>query len=206
MVPQPPSGAAMSHPAFTDEDKTFIRAILTNPAELTTWLVYADWLDEHDRPREAEYLRLEVRRTAPETTQDERFGIIGELEDLRPTLDPDWAAVFDRSHIENCDERFAFQCPKKWESLKGTEDPTVRHCDACWKDVYFCHTMREAYDHAQKGDCVAVAENLPRYSGDLQHDPDTPEIVSTLGLMYIPDYIPDPEPEPEVRRPWWKFW
>ncbi len=51
----------MSHPAFTDEDQVFIRAIMTNPAELTAWLVYADWLDEHDDPLRAGYLRLSVQ-------------------------------------------------------------------------------------------------------------------------------------------------
>jgi hypothetical protein len=31
----------MSHRAFSDDDRAFIRAILTNPAEVSGWLVYA---------------------------------------------------------------------------------------------------------------------------------------------------------------------
>jgi uncharacterized protein (TIGR02996 family) len=192
--------ATMSHPTFTDDDKTFIRAILSNPAELTAWLVYADWLDEHDDPR-AQFIRLEVKRLAYDTTQTERFGIVAQLEELRPTLDPDWVAIFDRPRVENCDELFAFKCPKQWEKLKGTDDPTVRHCDACRKNVYYCHTMREAYDHAQKGDCIAVAEGVRRSHGDLERDPDEPRVITRVGLMIMPE----PEPEPP-RRPWWKFW
>lgn len=195
------NGIAMSHPAFTDEDKVFIRAILTNPEELTAWLVYADWLDENDDSIRAEFLRLSVRLSAPETTQTERFGIVAQLEDLRPILDADWVAVFDRPQIENCDERFAFQCPKQWEKLKGTEDPTVRYCDGCQKQVYYCRTTREAYDRAQRGDCVAIDSTVPRSRDDLQRDPDEARIISTMGVMLMPE----PEPEPP-RRPWWKFW
>lgn len=191
----------MSHPAFTDDDKVFIRAIMTNPAELTAWLVYADWLDEHDDQVRAEFLRLSARLNAPGVTQTERFGIISQLEDMRPLLAADWVAVFDRSRIENCDARFAFQCPKQWENLKGTDDPTVRHCDACQKKVHYCRTMREAYDHARQGNCVAVDSTVPRLVGDLHHDPDEPRVFRTMGIVMMPE----PEPEPP-RRPWWKFW
>jgi uncharacterized protein (TIGR02996 family) len=184
--------------SFTDEDKAFLRAILANPAELTSWLVYADWLDEHDDPR-AEFIRLEVRRLDPNISQTERFGVIGQLEDVRAKLDPDWVAIFDRPRIENCDELFAFKCPKQWEKLQGTDDPLVRHCDACKKNVYYCHDIREAYGHARQGDCVAVALGVLRYPRDLKRDPDSHEVV-TAGIM-----IPVSEPEPP-RRPWWKFW
>lgn len=193
----------MSHTAFTDDDRAFLRGIMSNPAELTAWLVYADWLDEHDDPR-AEFLRLEVKRLAHDTSQTERFGIVARLEELRSALDPDWVAIFDRPRVENCDKLFAFKCPKQWEKLKGTDDPTVRHCDACQKQVYYCNTMRQAYDHAQKGDCVAIAEGVARFPGDLDHDPDQPRVIRTMGIMYMPD--PEPEPPPPTRRPWWKFW
>src|SRR5262249_36107296 len=129
------------------------------------------------------------------------FGIIGQLEDLRPKLDPDWVAIFDRPRVENCDELFAFKCPKRWEKLKGTDDPTVRHCDSCRKKVYYCHTIREAYDHAQKGDGVAVAEVVKRSEGGLQRDPDERRFFMPMGIIDMPA----PEPEPP-RRPWWKFW
>ncbi|VTT99196.1 unnamed protein product [Gemmataceae bacterium] len=43
------------------EDKAFVRAILNSPADLTGWLAYADWLDEHEDPR-ATFIRLEVKR------------------------------------------------------------------------------------------------------------------------------------------------
>ena len=190
----------MSHPAFTDDDRAFLRTILANPVEVTAWLVYADWLDERGDPR-AEFIRLEVKRTAYDTTQTERFGIVAQLEDLRPKLDQDWVAIFDRPRIENCDERFAFKCSKQWVKLKGTDDLTVRYCDSCQKEVYYCHTVRDAYEHARNGDCVAVSEAVSRSEGDLHRDPDGPRFVETMRIWR--SALPEPDPP---RKPWWKFW
>lgn len=189
----------MSAP-LTAEDRAFIRAILNNPAELTGWLAYADWLDERDDPR-AGYIRLEIRRLDPGISQTERFGVVAQLEDLRMVLDPDWVAMFDRPRIENCDALFAFKCPKQWENLKGTEDPLVRDCEACRKQVHYCRSIREAYDHAQRGDCVAIAPGVARYPGDLHEDPDH-GVRDLVGMLV---YDPEPEPTPR-RKPWWKFW
>jgi uncharacterized protein (TIGR02996 family) len=43
------------------DEAAFLKAIADKPAERSTRLVYADWLDEHGRPREAEFLRLQVQ-------------------------------------------------------------------------------------------------------------------------------------------------
>lgn len=189
----------MAHPPLSDEDKQFLRAILANPAELTAWLAYADWLDEHDDPR-AEFVRLEVQLTSASVTQTERYGITARLEELRPTFDRDWVAIFDRPRIENCDELFAFKCPKKWEQLAGTDDPNVRHCGTCDKRVHYCHSLTEAYGHARRGQCVAVATGVDRFPGDMKGPPRV-FIGRTMGIMRMPE----PEPEPP-KRPWWKFW
>jgi uncharacterized protein (TIGR02996 family) len=184
--------------ALSDEDRAFLRAILNNPAEMTAWLAYIDWLDEHNDLR-AEFIRLELRRLEPNISQTDRFGVIAELEDLRAMLDPDWVAIFDRPMIENCDELFAFKCPKQWEKLRGTDNPLVRDCDTCKKQVYYCSTMREAHEHAQQGHCVAVSLAVP-HSPDAIHRP-AGHRKMTMGLMVLPE----PEPEPP-RRSWWKFW
>lgn len=183
------------------EDRAFVRAILMNPAELTAWLVYADWLDEHEQPERAEFLRLQVKRSAPDVTQTDRFGIIARVEELRAAIDPDWLALFDRVQIEGCDPRFAFQCPKQWEQLSGTDDPNVRFCKACGENVYHCQTMKEARAHAREGHCVAIVEGLDRYHDDLHREAPATGLIRTLGILRRA-----PEPEPEPRRPWWKFW
>ena len=40
------------------DEAAFLAALKANPADDTARLVYADWLDEHDEPQKAEYLRL----------------------------------------------------------------------------------------------------------------------------------------------------
>jgi uncharacterized protein (TIGR02996 family) len=42
------------------DEAAFLAALKANPADDTTRLVYADWLDEHDEPQKAEYLRAVV--------------------------------------------------------------------------------------------------------------------------------------------------
>ncbi len=189
---------------FTPEDKAFILKILSNPAELTAWLVYADWLDEHDNTLQAEFLRLMAQRGQLSNTDLEWYTVEDRLQELRAILEPVWVEVFDRPKIENCETAFRFQCPKQWENLKITGDPSVRHCDACDRKVHYCHTLPEAQSHARQGHCVAVQLGVLRYPDDLKprvrEDSEELDEVMALGMM-----MPYPEPEPP-RRPWWKFW
>jgi uncharacterized protein (TIGR02996 family) len=214
----------MSHRAFSDDDRAFIRAILTSPAEVSGWLVYADWLDDNDAPEPAEFLRLQVERSQLPPKDVRRGAIDARLSELRECVHRGWAAVFDRPMIENCDEHFAFKCPLKWENLKLTDDHKVRHCDACNKSVYYCDTVVEARGYANEGQCVTVPLGVLRYPGDL--DPN----ASVTGMMapapawvyerlergeplfpppnetepWLRELLPEPPPAP--RRPWWKFW
>jgi uncharacterized protein (TIGR02996 family) len=189
---------------FTAEDKGFILNILANPAELTAWLVYADWLDEHDNALHAEFLRLEVRRGQLRNTDVEWYAVEERLQELRALLPRRWVEFFDRPKIENCDTAFRFKCPKRWEDLKLTPDFAVRHCNACEKKVYFCRTLPEAQNHAREGHCVAVQLGVLRYPGDLKPPVPRDDLENlddlTLGML-----VAAPEPTPR-RRPWWKFW
>jgi uncharacterized protein (TIGR02996 family) len=65
-----------------DEQMAFVRAILKAPRDLTTRLVFADWLDEHDDPR-GEYIRAAVA------------GERARLEELRKVIDPGWLPLLD---------------------------------------------------------------------------------------------------------------
>ena len=203
----------MPLPPLSDEDKQFLRAILANPAELTAWLAYADWLDEHQEPLRSEFLRLEVQLTAATVTQTERHRIAARLEELRPQLDPNWVAVFDRPRIENCDATFAFKCPKKWEQLRGTDDPNVRHCETCDEEIHYCHSLAQARGHALNGHCVAVATGVDRFPGDLGRRGAGAAASATAGAVagemlmgrVRVERARRREPEPP-NRPWWKFW
>jgi uncharacterized protein (TIGR02996 family) len=152
-----------------DEDRAFLRAILEDPADLTAWLVYADWLDEHDDPR-GEYVRLEVRRGELPETDPERLTIRARLEELRPAFDPEWLAVFDRPPIENCTCADNFRCPRLWQCLEATDCLGVRHCGVCDRAVHYCHDLDSAREHVKLGDRVAVRSGLPRTATDLMDD------------------------------------
>lgn len=43
------------------DEAGFLKSLAEQPDERSTRLVYADWLDEHDRPREAAFLRLQLQ-------------------------------------------------------------------------------------------------------------------------------------------------
>ena len=51
---------------------------------------------------------------------------------------------------------FEFECPKDWDDMKKTSSETVRFCNACEKDVYFCSNKNELDFHRKKGDCIAT--------------------------------------------------
>lgn len=56
----------------------FLQAIIENPDDDTHRLVYADWLDDHDEPRRAEFIRLQCR--------------LAQMDEF----DPEWADLLDR--------------------------------------------------------------------------------------------------------------
>lgn len=44
-----------------------------------------------------------------------------------------------KAEVINCD--FEYECPLDWFKLATTDDPSVRHCSCCKKDVYFCRDL-----------------------------------------------------------------
>jgi uncharacterized protein (TIGR02996 family) len=84
-----------------NEEAGFIAALLAEPGDRTTLLVYADWLDERGDPR-AEYLRL----LAAGKADDPR------LVELRQRLDSGWVTLLQSRH-------FGSGCRVKW----GGDEP-----------------------------------------------------------------------------------
>jgi uncharacterized protein (TIGR02996 family) len=68
------------------DEAGFLNAIAEQRAERSTRLVYADWLDEHDRPREAEFLRLQLQAAE----------LNARLIELGGQLDAKWLAASDQ--------------------------------------------------------------------------------------------------------------
>lgn len=168
-----------------DDDRAFIRGILSEPTNDVARLVYADWLDEQEDPR-GEFLRLEVAEARGElaSPSNDPNSPKRRLRYLRHQLDPFWLAMIERPLIEKCPKtiQFEFECPKQWDNLDTTENDLVRFCPSCQKNVYFCHTIDEAVEHAWRRECVAVAPQVPRQPRDL----DVTDTV-TMGMLPEPD-------------------
>jgi hypothetical protein len=50
-----------------------------------------------------------------------------------------------------------YQCPQSWAALAATDDPGVRFCASCKRDVQLCNTPAEFIAAAEQGHCVAVS-------------------------------------------------
>ena len=73
-------------------DEAFLTAIRTQPADSTSRLVYADWLDERDDPR-GEYLRLLCAAAGWAQATENRERVIARLQELCAEFDPEWLAT-----------------------------------------------------------------------------------------------------------------
>ncbi len=191
------------------EEAGFLSAIRQTPADETARLVYADWLDEQDDPSckpKADFIRLEARMAAAPRESLNRIRWLGHLKMLAAGLDPGWLAAVSHPKLEACRLQFRFECPKQWAALQPTADPKARFCESCQQSVHYCDTLREAQDHAARGDCVAVTLALVRRPNDL-HPPGTPVSFTadqlerlgtptTLGIAV--GSIPDPEFRPPL--------
>src|SRR5688572_29181034 len=144
-----------------DEGRGLLRAVLERPDDDARKLVYADWLEERGDPR-AEYIRLmmQVRQGRAATLGQRRrhqelsLELAGQvrqrvparLQELAAALDPAWLAAVSDPEIEGCGKgpaeawrlRFDFVCDRSWSDLEPTDDGTVRHCEGCGKNVFFC--------------------------------------------------------------------
>lgn len=112
----------------------------------------------------------------------------------------------DRSLLQ-----FAFECPRSWNALTPTADPSVRHCDHCDQAVHLCTDAEAARRHARVARCVAVPTLVPPYRGTVDvprtvvvrrgnepgpmsigfvldaQDPATNHLASPLGWLVIVD-------------------
>src|SRR5262249_55510447 len=131
-----------------NDEAGFLRTLLANPADDTTRLVYADWLDEHDdapSKAQAQFLRLTARMLDPKRPK----GDDTQLRKLVAGLDTDWLAVVSRLKVESCGAKrtaselweryrrqFDFVCEKRWDEMTATDDDAVRFCEACKENVH----------------------------------------------------------------------
>ncbi|MCI0700666.1 MAG: TIGR02996 domain-containing protein, partial [Planctomycetia bacterium] len=74
------------------EDEPFLRAILVEPDDRVSRLVYADWLDERADPK-AEFIRIEARLTELPPDHEESAVLRRRRRELQAQLPAWWLAI-----------------------------------------------------------------------------------------------------------------
>lgn len=52
--------------------------------------------------------------------------------------------------------------------MTPTKNETVRHCESCNKNVYFCDNLADARNHSESNHCIAVDLGVIRREDDLR--------------------------------------
>ena len=71
--------------------------------------------------------------------------------------------------IRNC--KFAYKCSAKWDNLQETEDESIRFCDECQKEVFFCDSDDTLISLVKLNRCIAILKpNSKEYLlGDIEY-------------------------------------
>lgn len=80
---------------MTSEENAFLAAIRTAPDDNLPRLVYADWLDEQNKPGGA-FLRRECEAVKIDSTTDEWWVAMHELREAGQDLEEEWIAAVSR--------------------------------------------------------------------------------------------------------------
>jgi uncharacterized protein (TIGR02996 family) len=85
-----------------NQDDAFLWAIVANPEDRTTRLVYADWLEERGDARGV-FLRLEAALTSQAIDDESAVAIRRRLLELRSRISPSWLAQIGSYHSTGSD-------------------------------------------------------------------------------------------------------
>jgi hypothetical protein len=125
---------------------------------------YRAWLAEQGEERaelfaiEASLLRDDFTERAPAIARAKE--ILSKSSFVREW----WRLVTRTSSIRNCGKgpaeprpvRFAYECPRTWDSLSPTGNEGARHCSTCERLVYLCRSRDEAEERAHRGECITI--------------------------------------------------
>jgi uncharacterized protein (TIGR02996 family) len=183
---------------MTDE-AAFLAAIRAAPDDDAPRLVYADWLDEHDRTGGG-FLRAECELAALAPADPRRGELQARMREESRGIDPDWLATVSRGPVENCGVKFRFRCPKRWEQLQPAAEEGVRFCGECRQQVFFCSSIDVAQTHAALGECVAVDPRLARAPRDIESFREVDTVFMGLPLLGDEEAHPKGDEPPPPRR------
>ncbi len=79
---------------MTPDERAFLNAIIAAPDDDVPRLVYADWLDEHDEPARAEFIRVECELPHLEPGHPRRSKLMARHDLLSKAYRQDWFRAF----------------------------------------------------------------------------------------------------------------
>src|SRR5262245_60334485 len=71
----------------------FLSAIVADPADDASRLVYADWLDDHDRAERAEFIRGQIELARVKEDSRERRKLARRMHDLCERHETEWQSL-----------------------------------------------------------------------------------------------------------------
>jgi uncharacterized protein (TIGR02996 family) len=193
------------------EEAAFLSAIRQTPADETTRLVYADWIDEQGDSAHAmmaQFIRLDLQMLTDEKPDD-----LNRLQELARGIDPDWLALVSHPVVEACRLRLIRPCPGRWDLLLPTADSRVRSCGTCQRPIRYCDSTAEGWPHVLSGAPTVISPAVARTPNDWGRFvplPQTPTGViqhgaallerkrRSYGQPVVPPPPPAPDEEPRV--------
>lgn len=107
-----------------NEAAALLAAIYANPDEDTPRLVYADWLDEHDQPERAEFIRVQIELARTDDSDDS--GKLHKREHkLLETNFSRWTASLGKFNRKKCNVSFARGFPD-YLTLRNCKDADLQ--------------------------------------------------------------------------------
>ena len=82
----------------------------------------------------------------------------------------------DLYDVTNCS--LDYYCAQDWNTLIPTDNPDIKHCLECKKDVNFCKTYEEFEEMAENGFCVAYMVFTDEETKGMTHRP----VTMTVGI------------------------
>jgi uncharacterized protein (TIGR02996 family) len=79
---------------MTADERALLNAILATPEDDLPRLVYADWLEERDRPERAEFIRVQCELARSEPGSEGRARLFARQAELMKRHQPDWFPDF----------------------------------------------------------------------------------------------------------------
>ncbi len=173
---------------MSDDEKAFLQAILDNPEDEAIRLIYADWLDEHDRDTQANWLRIE---SFAQGKLREGLDCSNEFEQMRELfakIDPQWRGLVSRGKIENC-RVYNKACPQVWQTLEkpnlfdedAERNHLTRRCEICEREVHLTTSQTEAQARLWVDQLVIVPVCLVLHGDDLEPD----SAAMTIGMQAL---------------------